>query len=215
MLTKEHSAVPDSSLDAEQSVFEAGLVPLLIGVTGHRDLVEAEVPRIRARVREFLESLARQFPDRPLRILSPLAEGADQLVAQVALDLGISLAVPLPMPKEVYMEDFADEKSKCEFETLLSQADAVYELPVAPGSIRQRWHEYDEDRNRQYAQLGVFLCAHSHMLLALWDGKHSGELGGTAQVIRFHHDDVMPGYAPSTTLNQQMLVPDDSDLVYH
>ena len=40
-------------------------------------------------------------------------------------------------------------------------------------------------------------------------------LGGTAQVVRFHQDDVMPGVTSATVATQQMLVDDESDLVYH
>jgi hypothetical protein len=200
---------------AATAQLDSGLVPLLIGVTGHRDLVPDELPRLRERVREFFEFLRTRFPDRPLRVLTPLAEGADRLVAEVALELDLELAVPLPMPLDVYMRDFATAESQREFMTLYSRASAVYELPVALGSVRERWDEYGVDRNRQYAQLGVFLCAHCHLLLALWDGKASNDLGGTAQVIRFHHDDVMAGYAESKLMSKQILVADDSDLVYH
>jgi hypothetical protein len=208
--------VTDTRLESVWSKqFDAGLVPLLIGVTGHRDLVPEEVPKLRERIRDFFALLRQRFPDRPLRVLSPLAEGADRLVAEVALDLGLELAVPLPMPIDVYLQDFESQDSKREFMALYSAAKAVYELPVAPGSARERWHERGEHRNLQYAQLGVFLCAHSHMLLALWDGKASGDLGGTAQVIRFHHDDVMEGYAQTQIMSKQILVADDSDLVYH
>ncbi len=77
-------------------------IPLVVAVTGHRDLVAAEVPQIRQRVQDLLKSLAAQYPDRRLRVMSPLAEGADQLVAEVALDLGLELTVPLPMPKHLY-----------------------------------------------------------------------------------------------------------------
>ncbi|MDH3545802.1 MAG: hypothetical protein OEN22_01800, partial [Gammaproteobacteria bacterium] len=65
------------------------------------------------------------------------------------------------------------------------------------------------------AQLGVFLCAHCHILLALWDGKYTDKLGGTGQVVRFHHDDVMPGYIPQSTMSRLILAEDESDLVYH
>lgn len=206
---------PGSSAAVGDSLHGLGLVPLTIGVTGHRDLVPAEIARIEARVRGLFEYLRSRFPDRPLQVLSPLAEGADRLVARIALDLGVSLAVPLPLPQAVFMEDFAEESSRREFLELIGRADAVYELPVAPGSDPARWAERSHDRNRQYAAAGIFLCAHSHLLLALWDGKPSAELGGTAQVIGFHHHDVMPGYSTSTVLNRQTLVADDSDLVYH
>jgi hypothetical protein len=51
--------------------------------------------------------------------------------------------------------------------------------------------------------------------MALWDGKDSDQLGGTSQVVRFHHDDVMPGYTPRVTASRLTLTEDESDLVYH
>jgi hypothetical protein len=80
--------------------------PLVVGVTGHRDLVPAEMPGIRGRVREFLMHLHGQYPDRDLVVLTPLAEGADRLVAEEALALGLPVTVVLPMPRALYAEDF-------------------------------------------------------------------------------------------------------------
>ena len=128
--------------------------------------------------------------------MSPLAEGADRLVAEEALTLGMPLTVPLPMPKEIYASDFATPQSKAHFEQLCAAAADVFELPLTPGNSVDSIREHGKNRARQYAQAGVFLCAHCHVLLALWDGKSSGQLGGTSQVVRFHHDDVMPGYTP-------------------
>jgi hypothetical protein len=78
----------------------ASATPLIVAVTGHRDLVPSELDGIRARVRELLSSLLKDFPERKLRIMSALAEGADQLVAELALDQGIDVIVPLPMRKD-------------------------------------------------------------------------------------------------------------------
>ncbi|MDH3719145.1 MAG: hypothetical protein OES79_13590, partial [Planctomycetota bacterium] len=190
-------------------------IPLVIAVTGHRDLVAAEVPRIRERVRDLLESLSRRFPDRRLNVMSPLAEGADQLVAEVALELGIDLTVPLPMSKDLYLQDFDTPDSRARFESLCDRAIDVFELPLAKGNTVEQVSEPGEARNREYAQVGVFLCAHCHILLAIWDGKVTSELGGTGQVVKFHHDDFMPGFTPKSVATQQMLVDDESDLVYH
>ena len=51
-------------------------VPLVVAVTGHRDLLPAELPRIRDRVREFLRELRDAYPERVVAVLSPLAAGA-------------------------------------------------------------------------------------------------------------------------------------------
>ena len=46
---------------------------LVVGVTGHRNLRETELPRLRKEVRAFFEGLQRDFPELPLTLLAPLA----------------------------------------------------------------------------------------------------------------------------------------------
>ena len=48
---------------------------LNIGVTAHRDLVERDVPRMRAEVRGFLLQLQASLPDLPLQLICALASG--------------------------------------------------------------------------------------------------------------------------------------------
>ena len=94
----------------ESSTAIGGPAPLLIGVTGHKDLFEDEKDLLRASVRAALEDFLRAMNVSPgeARILTGLAEGADALVAEVALELGIPLVPVLPMPMEVYCEEFSD-----------------------------------------------------------------------------------------------------------
>ncbi len=190
-------------------------LPLVIAVTGHRDLLPEEIPTIRQRVADFLQDLRAHYPTRRLRVMSSLAEGADRLVAEVALELGIELVAPLPMQKGEYLEDFHTEQSGEQFEALFAAASEVYELPPTRRVELERDVSEVAARDLQYAQLGVFLCAHCHILLALWDGKQVKSPGGTGQVVKFHHDDIMPGYTSTGVAAQQMLVDDESDLVYH
>ena len=190
-------------------------LPLVIAVTGHRDLVAREVDRIREQVRSFLTDLDLRYPERRLCVMSSLAEGSDRLVAEVALELNVDLTVPLPMPKRLYLQDFVTPESREQFESLCNRAEDIFELPLASGGTMEQISIPGPARDRQYAQIGVFLCAHCHVLLALWDGKSASSLGGTGQVVKFHQDDIMPGYTPKTLTTQQMLVDDESDLVYH
>ena len=190
-------------------------IPLVIAVTGHRDLVPDEIPGIRERVRNLLAELAKRYPERRLRVMSPLAEGADRLVAREALALGVELIVALPMPREAYIKDFETEESVREFDHLCAAANEILELPLARKNRLEDIADYGPARDLQYAQVGIFLCAHCHILLAIWDGKLTGDLGGTGQVVRFHHDDIMEGFTERSTASQQMLVDDESDLVYH
>jgi len=190
-------------------------VPLVVAVTGHRDLLPAEIPAIREQVRRFLCDLRDTYPGRIVAVMSPLAEGADRLVAEEAITLRMPLHVPLPMPRDLYVRDFATPESVVHFDALCAAAIERYELPLVPGNTVALISEHGPGRARQYAQAGVFLCAHCHVLLALWDGKVSDQLGGTSQVVRFHHQDVMPGYTPSSTAGRLTLADDESDLVYH
>jgi hypothetical protein len=189
--------------------------PLVVGVTGHRDLRADELPEIGERVRSVFLDLRERYPCRKLRLLCPLAEGADRFVAKIALELGVELAVVMPMPRDIYYSEFDGEDSIAEFEALYAKADYVFELPIARNGTVESIAQPGRARDLQYAQSGVFLSAHCHILLALWDGKTSGQLGGTAQVVRFHHHDIMPGYTTRSIATQQMLIDDESDLIYH
>jgi hypothetical protein len=211
--TSDPQTVPTPAVNTGSNVEP---VPLVIGVTGHRDLVPGEIPQIRQRVREFLTDLKNRYPALPLRVISALAEGGDRLIAEEALALDIPLIAALPMAPEAYRDDFATPSSAAQFEGLLGAAARVLELPRLAGTVAEDpGLASEQNRQRQYAQLGIFLCAHCHILLALWDGKASDQLGGTAQVVRFHQDDVMPGFTDDAPASRLGLADDESDLVYH
>jgi hypothetical protein len=184
-------------------------VPLVVGVTSHRNLVAGELEALRARVRDFFAQLQRDYPELPLVVLSSLAEGGDQLVAREALACGAKLVAPLPMPVPDYAEDFASPELRAGFIDLCGEAE-VLELPLlAGGGI------HGDDRDRQYAQAGVFVASHSHVLLALWDGRESTLLGGTAQVVRYALEGVMPGLVEARTGGHAGLGAVDESLVLH
>lgn len=187
--------------------------PLVIGVTGHRDLVDAELQQLEDHVEQFFLELRSRFPNSPLRLLSALAEGADRLAARVALRNEVELQVVLPMPAETYCTDFKAQDSIAEFEDLCSKAE-VLELSAPTdragnGSIEGR------ERDLAYANAGMFISAHCHLLLALWDGRQTENVGGTAQIIYFQHYDRLPGLAESVPRTSLFLTDDESDLVYH
>jgi hypothetical protein len=188
-------------------------VRLSIGLTAHRDLVPEQEPALRAEVQAFFLRLRADFPDLPLRLISALAEGGDQLVAEEALALGIELVVPLPMAQDEYEKDFLEPEALARFRNLLAQA-RVRVLPLAPGLSREDIAVRGESRNRQYAQLGMFVSSHCQLLLALWDGKPSDATGGTAQVVEFHLRNVMPSLSVEQVA-PNLLADDESDLVYH
>jgi hypothetical protein len=188
-------------------------VCITVGVTAHRNLAFANEQTLRAQVRDFFEDLWRQFPHLPVKLLNPLAEGGDRLVAEVARELGISLIVPLPMPLAEYEKDFKSAESLQQFRDLCAQGE-VTELPVLEGATLESLAENPAARSLQYAQMGVFISSHSQILLALWDGEPGLKTGGTGSVIHFHLHDSMPGYLESDE-TAQLLADSENDLVYH
>src|SRR5438128_12320154 len=98
---------------------ENGAIPLLVGVTGHRNLRGQDIPSLEQRVREVFQEYQTRYPHTPLILLSPLAEGADRLVGRVALEMGIRVRVPVPMPLAPYVNAFTVPASRAAFERLL------------------------------------------------------------------------------------------------
>ena len=186
---------------------------LNIGVAAHRDLVDAELPSLRSECRSFFEGLQRAFPELPLHLISALATGGDQLAAEEALELGIEVMVPLPLPQAEYEHDFHDAHALAHFRELLSRA-RQRTLPLAPGNTLAAVRQRGPARNRQYAQLGMFVSSRCQVLLALWDGQPSDATGGTAQVVGYHLHNSMPGFSAADAA-PNLLADDESDLVYH
>ncbi|TRZ50473.1 hypothetical protein D4S03_06705 [bacterium] len=184
------------------------LIPIIIGITGHLDLKGES--KIEQAVKSILIEVKKLYPNTPIKILSPLAEGADRLVARVGMQSGAKLWAVVPMPIRHYMDDF-DETSKAEFEKLFNQKEAVFELPLLPGNTEENIKGYDAPRNSQYAAVGTYVAYHSNILIAIWNGTDTGQEGGTADIIRFQ----LEGIPEKFTGPRNLLEAVDNGPVYH
>ncbi len=180
----------NESLSEYSEPGEVSRIPLLVGITGHMDLLEPEA--VRPAVMEVLERLSKTYPSTPIYVMTALAEGADRLAAQAALELGLRLLCPLPMKKELYMADFGRGKdghfseSQKEFLDLLAKSFYSFEVPLPKGVTEaQVAVQGSGERNRQYAALGAFIVRHCQVLIAVWDGQKTGKVGGTSDVVGF------------------------------
>ena len=186
---------------------------LLVGVTAHRDLVPAEVPALEAAVASFLDRLRRVHPDLSVAVMSGLAEGGDRLVARCALALGIPVVAVLPLSLAEYRTDCTSKDSAAELDALLLRSQVIH-LPLAEGNDAESVRHRGPARDRQYAELGVFVSSHCQVLLALWDGKPGEAVGGTSDVVHYHLHGAMPGLGRADA-PPNLLAEDDSDLVFH
>ncbi len=188
-------------------------VPLVIGAIGHRDLVPNEIDGHCERIRRFLASLQSKYPDLRVSVLTSLADGADRLAADAANALGMQVTYVLPMPSDLYERDF-EHASLRDYRAIVN-GNSVLTLPLVNGNTASDVTHPGPARDIQYAQLGAFIAAHCHILLALWDGNEDGPSGGTAAIIRYHQDDFMPGLSIGEPRSRLDDTDDESDLVYH
>ena len=141
-----------------------------VGVSGHRDLIDVNV--LSRAVDQALEKILAAYHAESMRVVSPLAEGADRLVAQRAMDgYGAQLIVPIPFERSMYMRDFESRASKKEFRDLIGLAEEVIELPE------------QESREASYYAVGLCVLDHCDVLITIWDGKPARGGGGTAQIV--------------------------------
>jgi hypothetical protein len=182
-----------SELDAAESRAARGSGPprlpfvLSVGITGHRThaIPEGGMPILRARIREVLELIGKGgvnlysaatecFAKDPPRMcfVSPLADGADQIAADIALELGWELQVVLPFERDFYRGTLGDDQSRETFDGLLKRANRVLELPGEAAN-----------QPEGYAMAGRATVAHCDLLIAVWDGHKARGRGGTGEVV--------------------------------
>ena len=161
---------------------------LAAGVTGHRTevLPEGGIAILRERVRDVLKELERSAralfaadqvrfaPVEPqLRFVSPIADGADQIAAEVALELGWELQAILPFGRDYYRASLANDASRVAMDSLLRRASVVLELPG------------DEEHSLEaYVMTGRATVSHCDVLIAIWDGLPPRGRGGTGEVVQ-------------------------------
>lgn len=152
---------------------------IAVGVTGHRHLTE--IGKIMMGVEGVLKCLLEAFPGSEYRVLSSLAEGADRILADKLLQIPkTTLWVPLPLPREDYLSDFRNSRSKEEFIHLLRRAERVIELPVKI------------NRDEAYLAAGRYIIEICDVLLAIWDGKPSRDKAGTSPIVALARERSLP-----------------------
>lgn len=197
MRSPQFSSVVDSACDA-------GAVPIIVGVTGHRNLDHREHQQTESAVEDVLLKLRESCPHTPLAILSPLRSGADQLVMRVAARMkqqhpdGFRLIVvlpwwqaqgadiiPAPESPEFSEQHAADVKT---FNQLLTSADQIIEIPLRPEySGDSRGCLDDAAREIQQNEVGCFIARNCQILLALWDGVPRPD-SQTEKMIRWNRE---------------------------
>ena len=156
---------------------EKQTIPVIVGVTGHRDIRRQDEPTIQEAVRSELKKLQVLCAYSPLMMLNSLAEGGDLLCADAAEELGIPLIAVLPREQADYERDFSEEAKK-RFAHHCTRAEKIV-VAQAVEALR----EGDMARDYSFRQAGIYVAAHCHVLLALWDGEPVQFGCGTAEMV--------------------------------
>jgi hypothetical protein len=133
-------------------------------------------------------------------VVSPLAKGADRLVAKAVLAMTANgpaaqatqpprLEVILPLPVDEYRHDFDTDDDLREFNELFTpvfHANAVTTLN--PNFIAQSHTDSSEARKAAYESVGRAVVDGCEILIAMWNGKLAQGRGGTADIVRYAVD---------------------------
>lgn len=173
-------------------------IPLIIGVAGHRDLLERDISALEDSTRKIFAELRIKMPHTPFLIISSLAEGADRLFTGIALDeYKADLIVPLPFDSEEYLKDFKTDTSIMEFQSLLKRG-RVLTTPMVYGNTMELIKKDTKCRSLQYAQAGAVIVDHCNVLVTFWNGIDNSTIGGTAHVVKFAIDGIEEPFSKSS-----------------
>jgi hypothetical protein len=194
---------------------------LTLGVIGHRldRLPEPGRHAVEAAIGRVLDALAAMlqrthttyravYSGEPglLVVVSALAEGADRMVATIALEKEAArrasqtepdisarsmpsqsapaprfvLDAPLPFARDLYERDFKTSDSLAEFRALHARARLTLELA---GTRRAGDTDDDQEANKAYETVGLTVLSQADILLTVWDGGPSGGQGGTTAML--------------------------------
>ena len=137
-------------------------------VTGHRDLPQKEINRVKEALRKEIE---RAIADGFTCFMSGFAEGVDQYFAEIVLEmrrLNPALELVAVIPYQKRLDNL--QKKKRTYKMLETCADIIV--------IRE---EYQPS---VYSHRNRYMVEHSDRVIAVYDGR---EKGGTVGTIRFTH----------------------------
>ena len=140
-----------------------------LGIVGHRTLDSEAAAFIAAESAALLEDQSSTSGD--VVAISALAEGADTLFAEAALELGVPLEIVRPFDR--YLDDFVTTSSRRRYRRLVEAAHRETRLPFSVSSVVA------------YEAAMRWIARACDVLVAAWDGSPPRGRGGTAEAIVF------------------------------
>jgi hypothetical protein len=179
---------------------------ITVGVTGHRRISDSR--QLRKIIHGVLDHISERYRNSnsgaaAFCALTPLAEGADCIVAEEILsrsDVNApTLKVVLPLTVDDYRKDFTSAAARKTFENLMSKARVALtlrneSLAEEYASERPNPDKVAKARRQAYEDVGRFVVDHCDILIALWDGRPANGQGGTADTVSYARHTRCPVY---------------------
>jgi hypothetical protein len=140
---------------------------MITGITGHQHLEDSSAWDW---VRREITAILTNAPPPSLGVTS-LAVGADQLFAEIVLQLGGTIEAVIPFPD--YERTF---KTDSDLATYLRLKNAASRVEILKCSVPDQI---------AFLQAGKRVVDRCELLIAVWDGQPSHGLGGTADVVKY------------------------------
>ncbi|NQT77602.1 MAG: hypothetical protein HQ565_07805 [Bacteroidetes bacterium] len=179
-----------------------------IGVTGHRvldnetELKQQIIEILKTEITKLFDNNSLSLLNKNLAtpvtysVLTPLAEGADRLIAETVMEYDalscVEVILPLTLPD--YKKTFNNPDDP-EFFELYAKARHVRKLRYLDlendPKINQNTSEtnienrLEKAREEAFEKAGRHIVNHCDVLIAIWDGEKSQGIGGTQDIIEY------------------------------
>lgn len=182
---------------------ERVLAPIMIGVTGKRNLLGKD-EAVRSIFNSCFEHLDNHLTASRKLLLTGLASGADTIAAQAALDRGWKVIAVLPFALDIYAQDFdtagADQlrrfadpqngllsdHAKGKVIVLDPLINPQTNLPFLAADLVREQNGSNPCRADHYEQVGLYIAERSALLTALMPAAEQPDrIGGTARIVEY------------------------------
>lgn len=160
-------------------------IPFFVGVIGHRQLREEEIPRLQQEFDSHIKSLLASLKLTKIIVLTGNAEGADQIPQASRYREFFSICAVLPFAKEEYVKDFPSQNQRVAFDETLNQCDYIVITPNAPTE-----EILTTARDKAYQECARWISDNSNLLIGFWDGREPRGIGGTSDTVSYRTSDV-------------------------
>ena len=175
---------------------EDSTIPIIIGITGKRDLAGKD-NAVRRALKECFALLDKNLPASRKILLSAFATGADTIAAEEALGReSWSVVGILPFDPDTYAQDFSTTEEttfrallanrRIKWRTLTALTNPTTERPFVADELVRQNSQSNPDRTDHYEQVGLYIAEQSVLLVGVMDAKEQPDrIGGTARILDY------------------------------